>query len=182
MQEMVKNPKKVDFLKCIYLLRKIFSTKIYLTHVKINSKIGILGKKITILHRQMTKVNVKTWQSTQYTAAVQMELLLYLFRIWLDHRAPRWYWYCCQWTEQGTSVMASTMVQAHCTGSILFQLLICVLAFNFSMIRLLFINTKMILILLSMNRTRNKCNGEYHGTSTLHRFDLVPIANLCLGF
>ena len=46
---------KVHFLKCTFLLQMQFATKKKLAHVKIKNKISYLGKRISILHIQMTE-------------------------------------------------------------------------------------------------------------------------------
>ena len=50
-----KKSEKVHFLKCIFVLQKYFGPQKCLPHVKIKSKISYLGKKNSILHRQMTE-------------------------------------------------------------------------------------------------------------------------------
>jgi len=47
---------KVHFLKCTFWVQKYFGPKKNLAHVKIKSKISYLGKRISILHRQMTEL------------------------------------------------------------------------------------------------------------------------------
>jgi len=46
---------KVHFLKCTFWPQKYFGPQKFLAHVKIKSKLSYLGKKISILHRQMTE-------------------------------------------------------------------------------------------------------------------------------
>ena len=45
----------MHFWKCIFLLQKYFGPQICSPYVKIESKISVLGEKISILHRQMTE-------------------------------------------------------------------------------------------------------------------------------
>ena len=45
---------KVHFLKCTFLLQMHFATK-KLAHMKIKNKISYLGKRMSILHIQMTE-------------------------------------------------------------------------------------------------------------------------------
>ena len=46
---------KVHFLKCIFWLQKYLGPPKFFAHIKIESKIRYLGKRIGILHRQMTE-------------------------------------------------------------------------------------------------------------------------------
>ena len=60
----------MHFLKCIFLLQKYFGPPNFFAHIKIESKIHYLGKKISILHRQMTEqmsfeIDVKNGQKVQ---------------------------------------------------------------------------------------------------------------------
>ena len=50
-----KRGSKIHFLKVFVFLQKYFEPQHLLPHMKIESKIGILGKTISILHRQMTE-------------------------------------------------------------------------------------------------------------------------------
>ena len=67
---MGEKSEKVHFLKCIFLLQKYFGPPNFFAHIKIESKIHYLGKRISILHRQMTEqmsfeIDVKNGQKSE---------------------------------------------------------------------------------------------------------------------
>ena len=50
-----KKSEKIHFSKCIFMLQKYFLPQKYLAHVKIKSKLMMIGKKNSIIPKKMTE-------------------------------------------------------------------------------------------------------------------------------